>query len=163
MLLLGRDNADPLFLQFKEAEASVLEPFLGSSEYGQHGQRVVEGQRLMQAAGDIMLGWVRTSDVDGVERDYYVRQLWDAKGSALVETMNPTALAYYAGVCSRTLARAHARAGDSVAIAGYLGRGDSFDRALAGFGEAYADQNERDYASVVEAVESGRVTADTVA
>ena len=161
MLLLGRDNADPLFLQFKEAEASVLEPFLGASEYEQHGQRVVEGQRLMQAASDIMLGWVRTSDVDGVERDYYVRQLWDAKGSALIETMNPTALAYYAGVCGRTLARAHARAGDSVAIAAYLGRGDSFDRALAGFAEAYADQNERDYAAVVEAVESGRITAET--
>ncbi len=96
MLLLGRDNADPLFLQFKEAEASVLEPFLGASEHEQHGQRVVEGQRLMQAAGDIMLGWVRTDDVDGVQRDYYVRQLWDAKGSALVEMMNPTALAYYA-------------------------------------------------------------------
>ncbi len=128
--MLGRDNDDPLFLQFKEAEASVLEPFLGASEYAQHGQRVVEGQRLMQAASDIMLGWVRTSDVDGIERDYYVRQLWDAKGSALVETMNPTALAYYAGICGRTLARAHARAGDSVAIAAYLGRGDSFDRAL---------------------------------
>ena len=161
MLLLGRDNADPLFLQFKEAEASVLEPFLGASEHEQHGQRVVEGQRLMQAAGDIMLGWVRTDDVDGVQRDYYVRQLWDAKGSALVETMNPTALAYYAGVCGRTLARAHARAGDSVAIAAYLGRGDRFDRALAEFAEAYADQNERDYAAVVEAVESGRITAET--
>ena len=159
--MLGRDNADPLFLQFKEAEASVLEPFLGASEYEQHGQRVVEGQRLMQAAGDIMLGWVRTSGVDGVERDYYVRQLWDAKGSALIETMNPTALAYYAGVCGRTLARAHARAGDSVAIAAYLGRGDSFDRALAGFAEAYADQNERDYAAVVEAAESGRITVET--
>ena len=161
MLMLGRDNADPLFLQFKEAEASVLEPFLGSSEYEQHGQRVVEGQRLMQAAGDIMLGWVRTSDVDGVERDYYVRQLWDAKGSALVETMNPTALTYYARVCGRTLARAHARAGDSVAIAAYLGRGASFDRALAEFAEAYADQNERDYAAVTEAVESGRIKAET--
>jgi uncharacterized protein (DUF2252 family) len=163
MLLLGRDNADPLFLQFKEAEASVLEPFLGSSEYEQHGQRVVEGQRLMQAAGDIMLGWVRTSGVDGIERDYYVRQLWDAKGSALIETMNPTALAYYAGVCGRTLARAHARGGESVAIAAYLGGGDSFDRALAGFSEAYADQNERDYAAVVEAAESGRITVETVA
>ncbi len=161
MLLLGRDNADPLFLQFKEAEASVLEPFLGPSEHEQHGQRVVEGQRLMQAAGDIMLGWVRTADVDGVQRDYYVRQLWDAKGSALVETMNPTALGYYAGVCGRTLARAHARAGDSVAIAAYLGRGDPFDRALAEFAEAYADQNERDYAAVVEAVESGQITAET--
>jgi uncharacterized protein (DUF2252 family) len=163
MLMVGRDHADPLFLQFKEAEASVLEPFLGPSKYEQHGQRVVEGQRLMQAAGDIMLGWVRTSDVDGIERDYYVRQLWDAKGSALVETMNPTALTYYAGVCGRTLARAHARAGDSVAIASYLGKGDSFDRALAGFAEAYADQNERDYAAVVEAVESGRITTETEA
>ena len=161
MLLLGRDNADPLFLQFKEAEASVLEPFLGSSKYRQHGQRVVEGQRLMQAAGDVMLGWVRTSDVDGVERDYYVRQLWDAKGSALIETMNPTALAYYAGVCGRTLARAHARAGDSVAIGAYLGRGDRFDRALAAFAEAYADQNERDYEAVVEAAGSGRITIET--
>jgi uncharacterized protein (DUF2252 family) len=161
MLMLGRDNADPLFLQFKEAEASVLEPFLGASAHEQHGQRVVEGQRLMQAAGDIMLGWVQTTGVDGVERDYYVRQLWDAKGSALVETMNPKALAYYAGVCGRTLARAHARGGDSLAIGSYLGPGDSFDRALADFAEAYADQNERDYAVVVEAVESGRITAKT--
>ena len=163
MLMLGRDGDDPLFLQFKEAEASVLEPFLGASEYDQHGQRVVEGQRLMQAAGDIMLGWVRTSDVDGVERDYYVRQLWDSKGSALVDRMDPTALAYYAQVCGRTLARAHARAGDSVAIAGYLGRGDSFDRALACFAELYADQNERDYASVVEAAESGQIEVATEA
>ena len=161
MLMLGRDDADPLFLQFKEAEASVLEPFLGASEFEQHGQRVVEGQRLMQAAGDIMLGWVRTSDVDGVERDYYVRQLWDAKGSALVEMMDPTALTYYARVCGRTLARAHARAGDSVAIAAYLGRGDSFDRALSDFAEAYADQNERDFAAVIEAVDSGRIKTET--
>ena len=161
MLMLGRDDDDPLFLQFKEAEASVLEPFLGDSGYEQHGQRVVEGQRLMQAAGDIMLGWVRTSDVDGVERDYYVRQLWDAKGSALVEQMNPSALGYYAQVCGRTLARAHARAGDCVAIAAYLGRSDSFDRALAGFSELYADQNERDYAEVLKAVESGRITVET--
>ncbi|MFN8164158.1 MAG: DUF2252 domain-containing protein [Solirubrobacterales bacterium] len=160
MLMLGRDNADPLFLQFKEAEASVLEPFLGDSEYEQHGQRVVEGQRLMQAAGDIMLGWVRTSGIDGIERDYYVRQLWDAKGSALIEKMNPTAMAYYAGVCGRTLARAHARGGDSVAIAAYLGGGDAFDRALADFAEAYADQNERDYAVVEEAIASGRISAE---
>ena len=148
MLLLGRDNVDPLFLQFKEAEASVLEPYLPASRYKHHGQRVVEGQRLMQAAGDIMLGWVRTSDVDDVEREYYVRQLWDAKGSARIEVMDPTALAFYAGVCGRTLARAHARAGDSVAIAAYLGGGDRFDRALAQFAEAYADQNELDYAAV---------------
>lgn len=163
MLMLGRDNADPLFLQFKEAEKSVLEPFLGDSQYEQHGQRVVEGQRLMQAASDIMLGWVRTKGVDGVERDFYVRQLWDGKGSALIETMNPTALAYYAQICGRTLARAHARAGDSVAIAAYLGRGDVFDRALVGFAEDYADQNERDYAAVLDAVASGRIRAETPA
>ena len=161
MLLLGRDNADPLFLQFKEAEASVLEPYLPASRYKQHGQRVVEGQRLMQAAGDIMLGWLRTSDVDDVEREYYVRQLWDAKGSAQIELMDPTALAFYAGVCGRTLARAHARAGDSVAIAAYLGGSDRFDRALAEFAEAYADQNELDYAAVQEAAESGRITVGT--
>jgi uncharacterized protein (DUF2252 family) len=161
MLMLGRDGDDPLFLQIKEAETSVLEPFLGKSTFDQHGQRVVEGQRLMQAAGDIVLGWVRTSDVDGVERDYYVRQLWDAKGSAIVEQMNPTALSYYAKICGRALARAHARAGDSVAVAAYLGRGDSFDRALAGFAEVYADQNERDYAAAIKAVESGRIKAET--
>ena len=161
MLLVGRDNADPLFLQFKEAEASVLEPFLKSSKYKQHGQRVVEGQRLMQAASDIMLGWVKTNDVDGVERDYYVRQLWDSKGSAPVEAMDPIALAYYAGVCGQTLARAHARAGDSVAIAAYLGGGDRFDLALAQFAETYADQNELDYAAVLEAAKSGRITAET--
>ncbi len=161
MLLLGRDDADPLFLQFKEAEASVLEPYLPASRYKKHGQRVVEGQRLMQAAGDIMLGWVRTSDVDDVERDYYVRQLWDAKGSAQIELMDPIALAFYAGVCGRTLARAHARAGDSVAIAAYLGGSDRFDRALAQFAEAYADQNELDYAAVQEAAASGRITVGT--
>ena len=159
VLFVGRDNADPLFLQFKEAEASVLEPFLGASEYEQHGQRVVEGQRLTQGASDIMLGWTQTDDIDGIRRDYYVRQLWDLKGSALVDRMEPTALAYYASVCGRTLARAHARAGDSVAIASYLGGGDRFDRALAEFAERYADQNELDYAAVVSAVESGTITA----
>jgi uncharacterized protein (DUF2252 family) len=161
LLLLGRDGEDPLFLQFKEAEASVLEPFLGTSGFDNHGQRVVEGQRLTQAANDIMLGWLRTTGLDGVERDYYVRQLWDQKGSALVELMNAKALAAYAEVCGRTLARAHARAGDSVAIAGYLGSGDAFDRAVARFAEAYADQNERDYAAMQEAVASGRIVAET--
>ena len=160
MLLLGRDDGDPLFLQFKEAEASVLEPFLGASELDNHGQRVVEGQRLTQGASDIMLGWLRTSDVDGIPRDFYVRQLWDAKGSALVELMNPTALAYYAGVCGRTLARAHARAGDSVAIASYLGHGATFDRALADFAETYADQNERDYAAVRDAADARRIPVE---
>ena len=131
MLLLGRADDDPLFLQFKEAEASVLEPFLGKSEFANHGQRVVEGQRLTQAASDIMLGWIRAEGVDGVKRDFYVRQLWDAKGSALVELMEPTLMTSYATVCGTELARAHARAGDAIAIASYLGTSDTFDRALA--------------------------------
>src|SRR3954454_25286263 len=126
VLMLGRDDGDPLFLQLKEAEASVLEPHLGKSEHANHGQRVVEGQRLMQSASDVMLGWLRTSGVDGVQRDFYIRQLWDGKGSALVEAMDPTALATYAHVCGWTLAHAHARSGDAAAIAGYLGSGDSF-------------------------------------
>ncbi len=159
-LLIGRKGpGDPLFLQFKEAEASVLEPFLGPSEFDNHGQRVVEGQRLTQAASDIMLGWVRSDGPDGRKRDYYVRQLWDAKGSALVELMNPKALAEYARVCGQALARAHARAGDAVSIASYLGSSDRFDRAVATFAEAYADQNERDYAVMREAVDAGTITA----
>jgi uncharacterized protein (DUF2252 family) len=161
MLLIGRDTTDPLFLQFKEAQASVLEPFLGKSARSNHGQRVVEGQRLMQAAGDILLGWIRAADLAGVERDFYVRQLWDAKGSALVEQMSPRVMEAYARLCGRTLAKAHARSGDAVAIASYLGGSDRFDRALASFAEAYADQNERDYIALREAVESGRVVAET--
>jgi uncharacterized protein (DUF2252 family) len=161
-LLIGRRGPDdPLFLQFKEAEASVLEPFLEPSEYDNHGQRVVEGQRLTQAATDIMLGWLRTSGPDGVDRHYYVRQLWDAKGSALVELMNPKALEEYARVCGQTLARAHARAGDPVPISSYLGRGDRFDRAMAEFAEAYADQNEEDYSVMREAVDAGAIEAKT--
>jgi uncharacterized protein (DUF2252 family) len=136
MLLVGRDQSDPLFLQFKEAEASVLEPFLGKSEYTNHGQRVVEGQRLTQSASDIMLGWIRTPGVDGVERDFYVRQLWDAKGSALVELMSPELLRVYAGICGSELARAHARSGDAIAIANYLGNSATFDRAIAHFAES---------------------------
>jgi Uncharacterized protein conserved in bacteria (DUF2252) len=159
MLLLGRDANDPLFLQFKEAEASVLEPFLGSSTFANHGQRVVEGQRLTQAASDIMLGWIRAPDPGGMSRDFYIRQLWDAKGSALVELMNPRALAVYGQLCGRTLAKAHARSGDAIAIASYLGGGDSFDRAPASFAETYADQNESDYRALKEAVASGAVTA----
>ena len=160
MLLLGRDTNDPLFLQFKEAEASVLEPFVGKSEFDHHGERVVEGQRLTQAASDIMLGWTRADAIDGVQRDFYVRQLWDAKGSALVEVMEPTALRFYAKMCGTELARAHARAGDSVAIASYLGSSEAFDRALAAFAESYADQNERDYEALKAAVASGRVKAE---
>ena len=161
VLMLGNDDDDPLFLQLKEAEASVLEPYLGASKFAQHGQRVVEGQRLMQAASDIMLGWFRTPDVDGVDRDYYIRQLWDGKGSALVEPMEPNAMEAYAEICGWTLAHAHARSGDAVAIAAYLGSGDTFDRALASFAEDYADQNERDYAAFRDAIDSGRLTAET--
>src|SRR5207344_889365 len=134
----GNDASDPLFLQIKEAEASVLEPFLGKSKLTNHGQRVVEGQRLMQSASDIMLGWFRTPGIDGVNRDFYIRQLWDSKGSVLVETMSPRGLRVYADICARTLARAHARSGDPVAVAAYLGSGDQFDRALASFAERYA-------------------------
>jgi len=161
VLMLGRDDNDPLFLQVKEAQASVLEPFLGKSTFNHHGQRVVEGQRLTQAAGDIMLGWIRVADLEGVSRDFYIRQLWDGKGSALVELMDPTAMTFYARLCGHALAKAHARSGDAVAIASYLGGGDSFDRALARFAEAYADQNERDYRALQEAVTSGRVAAET--
>jgi len=158
-LLMGRAGDDPLFLQFKEAQPSVLEPFLGKSAYANHGQRVVEGQRLTQAASDITLGWIRTEGFDGVHRDFYVRQLWDSKGSATIETMNPARMTMYAEICGGELARSHARAGDPIAIAAYVGKSDTFDRALAVFAEAYADQNERDYAALKEAVTGGRVTA----
>ena len=161
VLMLGRDETDPLFLQLKEAQASVLEPFLGKSTFSKHGQRVVEGQRLTQAASDIMLGWIRITGMDGVSRDFYIRQLWDGKGSALVETMDPQAMTIYAELCGHTLAKAHARSGDAIAIASYLGGADSFDRALASFAEAYADQNERDYDALQQAVASGRVASQT--
>jgi hypothetical protein len=160
LLMIGRDGGDPLFLQFKEAQASVLEPFLGKSEFEQHGQRVVEGQRMMQAAPDVMLGWERIITIDGVERDFYIRQLWDSKGSAEVEEMDPAELEAYGRVCGWTLARAHARSGDRIAIAAYLGRGEAFDRAMATFAETYADQNERDYRALEAAVTSGRVAAE---
>ena len=161
LLMIGRDTGDPLFLQFKEAQASVLEPFLGRSEYPQHGQRVVEGQRLMQAAPDVLLGWERVTTIDGQEKDFYIRQLWDAKGSADVETMSPAVLSTYGTICGWTLARAHARSGDPIAISAYLGSGDVFDRALADFAEAYADQNERDYQALTDAVRSGQIAAQT--
>ncbi|HEX4525998.1 MAG TPA: DUF2252 domain-containing protein [Gaiellaceae bacterium] len=161
MLLLGRDENDPLFLQFKEAEASVLEPFLTKSEFANHGQRVVEGQRLTQAASDIMLGYIRAEGYDRVKRDYYVRQLWDAKGSALVELMEPSVMEYYGNACGAELARAHARSGDAIEIASYLGTSDTFDRAVSRFAESYADQNERDYETLTKAVEAGKITAQT--
>jgi uncharacterized protein (DUF2252 family) len=159
MLMVGRDNDDPLFLQLKEAQASVLEPFLGKSQYAHHGERVVEGQRLMQSASDIMLGWHRVADNDGVERDFYFRQLWDNKGSAIIEGMTPRELVAYAEVCGRTLARAHARSGDAVTVGAYLGKSAALDKALANFAELYADQNELDYAALMAAVKTGRVEA----
>ena len=161
MLMVGRDNDDPLFLQLKEAQPSVLEPFLGKSEWASHGQRVVEGQRLMQAASDIMLGWHAVAGLDGVKRDFYFRQLWDEKGSAIIEGMNPKELAAHADICGRTLARGHARSGDAVTISAYLGSNDAMDQALADFAELYADQNELDYAALATAVKTGRIKADT--
>jgi uncharacterized protein (DUF2252 family) len=160
VLLLGRDKSSPLFLQAKEAEASVLEPFLGKSEFSHHGHRVVDGQQLTQAASDIMLGWLRATDVDGVDRDFYVRQLWDSKGSAEVDAMGPKAMATYAEVCGAALALSHARSGDALTITSYLGTSDTLDRALCTFAETYADQNELDYAALKAAAGSGRVTAE---
>jgi uncharacterized protein (DUF2252 family) len=161
-LLLGRDGQDPLFLQVKEAEASVLEDFLGPSGFKNHGERVVAGQRLMQASSDIFLGWLHTdAGLDGKPRDFYGRQLKDWKGSAETEQMVPRGLGTYGKLCGWTLARAHARSGDRIAIASYLGNGDSFDRAILDFSEAYADQNERDYKQLEAAVKSGRLTAET--
>jgi len=148
VLLLGRDSSDPLFLQAKEAQPSVLEPYVGASPYRNHGRRVVEGQRLMQAASDVFLGWVATRGLDDEHRCFYVRQLWDGKGSAEVERMSPPDLTLYAGLCGEALARAHARSGDRFAIASYLGKGEAFDKALARFAEAYADQNEKDFQEV---------------
>ena len=161
LLFLGRDDDDPLFLQAKEAQPSVLEPFVGKSAFANHGQRVVEGQRLMQASSDTMLGWIRAPGVDGVERDFYIRQLWDAKGSATIEVMEPKTMTVYAEICGWTLARAHARSGDPVAISSYLGASDAFDRAIATFSEAYADQNERDYDALKNAAASGRVEVES--
>ncbi len=154
VLALGDSEKDPLFLQVKEAQASVLEHFAGRSRYPSHGQRVVWGQRIMQAASDIFLGWTRLG-----ERDYYVRQLRDMKGSIAIEKLSPQELADYARTCGAALGRAHARSGDAVAIAGYLGAGDNFDRAIARFAAAYADQTERDHALLIRAVNSGRLEA----
>jgi uncharacterized protein (DUF2252 family) len=161
VLMLGRDSDDPLFLQVKEAGPSVLEPFAGTSEFEHQGQRVVEGQRLMQAAGDIFLGWLRATGIDGETRDFYVRQLWDWKGSADIGAMLPEGIAIYTRLCAWTLARAHARSGDAIAIASYLGSGRSFDNAIAEFAELYSDQSERDHAALVAAIDSGRIAAQS--
>jgi len=158
-LFVGRDHDDPLFLQIKEAEAAVGEPFLGPSEYPHHGQRVVEGQRLMQGASDIFLGWDSFHGEDGITRDFYLRQMWDWKFSVDVGSMSPEALGIYAEVCGWTLARAHARSGDPIAMGAYLGAGDRFDRAMAEFASSYADQNQRDFDALTAAIASGAVVA----
>ncbi len=156
VLLQGRDESDPLFLQVKEAAASVLEEHLPVSRYANHGERVVQGQRLMQAASDIYLGWSKGAQAG---RYYYWRQLRDMKISLDVEQMIPMGMDFYAGICGWTLARAHARSGDAVAIGAYLGKGDAFDRAIVDFSKRYADQNERDYQAFAAAVKSGRLEA----
>ncbi len=162
ILLLGRDNKDVLFLQFKEAQASVLEPYISKSRFSDHGRRVVEGQHMMQSVSDILLGWERAPEgLDSQPRDYYVRQLWDWKLSTDVETMSPKELSIYAEMCGWTLARAHARTGDRIAIGAYLGKSDAFDQALADFSSAYAEQNQRDYQALEDAVKSGRIKAKT--
>ncbi|MEV4938976.1 DUF2252 domain-containing protein [Streptomyces zaomyceticus] len=159
-LFLGRDDQDPLFLQAKEADTSVLAPYVGASAYRNQGERVVSGQRLMQATSDIFLGWQRVDGIDGRRRDFYVRQLRDWKGIAVPEGMRPKGMRAFGDVCGQTLARAHARSGDRIAIAAYLGRGPSFDRALTSFAEAYADQNERDHRALLKAVRTGRLPAE---
>jgi uncharacterized protein (DUF2252 family) len=160
VLLVGRDTDDPLFLQLKEAQSSVLEPHLRRSRFAKHGQRVVEGQRLMQAASDIFLGWYRVTGLDGHIRDFYCRQLWDWKASVDVETVVPRGLVLYAQATGWTLARAHARSGDRIAIGEYLGKSDAFDRALASFASAYADINERDYEALQTAEQKGRIAVE---
>ena len=162
LLFMGVDLDDPLFLQVKEAQPSVLEQFVGKSEYKNSGKRVVAGQRLMQANTDIFLGWQHVSSgLDGKERDFYVRQLKDWKGSFEFEAAVPAGAGAYGKACGWTLARAHARSGDTIAIASYLGKSDTFDRAVADFAETYADQNERDYKALRDAVDSGRIKAET--
>jgi uncharacterized protein (DUF2252 family) len=161
VLMRGRDDNDPLFLQVKEAEESVLAPYVEGHAVSHQGERVVTGQRIMQAAGDAFLGWHRTTGLDGITRDFYVRQLQDWKGSARVETMDRKNLRMYAELCAWTLARAHARSGDRIAIAAYLGDDDGLPQALAEFAHSYADLNERDYASFGAAVEAGELTAAT--
>jgi hypothetical protein len=161
-LMMGRDGQDPLFLQMKEAESSVLEEFLAPSPFENHGERVVAGQRLMQATSDIFLGWLHVdSGVDGQERDFYGRQLKDWKGSAETEQMLTTGMSAYGKLCGWTLARAHARSGDRIAIASYLGKSAAFDRAVLEFSRSYAEQNQRDYKALAKAVKSGRIKAET--
>jgi uncharacterized protein (DUF2252 family) len=160
ILLEGRDGNDPLVLQAKEAGPSVFEPYAGAGDYACHGQRVVEGQRLMQAASDIFLGWDRVTGIDGRERDFYVRQLWDGKLSGDLTRMADSGFTAYARSCGWSLARAHARSGDRVALAAYLGSGSAFDKAIVRFAAAYGDQNERDYRALAAAAEAGRIPVE---
>ena len=158
-LFEGRDQTDPLFLQVKEAQNSVLEEFTSPTSYASAGERVVAGQRLMQSTSDIFLGWNRVTASDGSSRDYYIRQLRDWKGSVNVDLMNPTELKVYIRTCAWTLAKAHARTGDSIAIAAYLGQGRTFDQAMVEFADVYAQQNLQDFQALKNAAESGRVVA----
>jgi len=161
ILLMVTGDGEPLVLQAKEAQTSVLSDYVGKSRFTNQGERVVAGQRLMQATSDIFLGWQRTPSPDGTDRDYYVRQLRDWKASAEIEQMVPASMALYGCLCGWTLARAHARSGDRVAIASYLGKSETFDSAVADFSASYADQNERDHAALQEAVDTGRTSALT--
>jgi uncharacterized protein (DUF2252 family) len=161
LLFAGRGGQDPLVLQMKEAQASVLEPYLGASAFDNHGERVVRGQRLSQAAIDVFLGWQRSPGLDGLDRDFYIRQLWDWKASIDLSTMDESGLHAYTRACGWSMARAHARSGDRVAIAAYLGAGPKFDRAIAQFSTAYAEQNELDYQRLADAVSAGEVTAQS--
>jgi len=160
-LLVGRDGKDPLVLQAKEARASVLEPYLGASEFENHGERVVRGQRISHAAIDVFLSWQRSKGLDGNEHDFYVRQLWDWKASIDLSTITESGLHAYTRACGWSLARAHARSGDRLAIAAYLGAGSRFDKAIARFSEAYADQNELDHGRLADSVAVGEVDAET--
>lgn len=161
LLLLGRDANDPLVLQVKQSQSSVLEPYVGRSKFRNHGQRVVAGQRLQQAFTDIFLGWTRVAGIDGQSRDFYVRQLRDGKGSADLDRMPANVMEVYARICGWTLARAHARSGDRIAIASYLGASDTFEKSMGTFAETYADRNEQDYQKFTAAIESGAITART--
>jgi uncharacterized protein (DUF2252 family) len=165
VLLTGRDQDDPLVLQVQEAQHSVLERFTGRSRFANRGERVVAGQRLLQATPDAFLGWDRVTGVDGVARDFYVRQLHDRVASIDIDRMSPQALTVHVRLCGQVLAAGHARGGDRIALASYLGSGDApdrpnaFDRAMAEFSVSYADQNERDHAALVRAIADGRVSA----
>jgi uncharacterized protein (DUF2252 family) len=161
ILMDGSDGTDPLLLQAKEAQESVLARFVGPSQYANQGERVVAGQHLMQASSDIFLGWDHVVGIDGVQRDFYIRQLRDWKGSVDTDVMVPQAMAIYGRLCGWTLARAHARSGDRIAIAAYLGSSNVFDKAVAAFAEIYADQNERDYDALKQAAAQGRIAVET--